>query len=313
MALLQIARAERIARDIHLLEFRDPGGGALAAFTAGAHVQVACPNGALRKYSLCNPPRERHRYVVAVKRDPAGRGGSASLVDAARAGDKLEVSAPRNTFELVPGAQGHVLIAGGVGVTPLLSMAHVLAEAGARFHLYYCTRDTESTAFADEISRPPLAAHVTLHHDYGDPLRSLDLWPLLEKPSRDHVYCCGPRGMLEDVRAMSGHWPRAAIHFESFDDAASGAKPEDRVFEVVLARSGDRFQVPPGISILQALRGRGHEAPSSCESGTCGTCKTRVLDGVPDHRDFVLEDDERGSHVMICVSRALTPALVLDR
>ena len=313
MPLLRVARAEPVARAIHLFEFRHPDGVALPAFTAGAHVPVTSPNGAVRKYSLCNHPAETDRYVTAVKRDPAGHGASVSLVDGTRVGDLVEVGAPHNAFELAPRAAGYLFIAGGIGITPIMSMLRSLAGGPVPYHLYYCTRSAAETAFLDELAAGAFAGTVTIHHDEGDPARALDLWPLLEKPTRDHIYCCGPRPLLEGVRDMTGHWPASAIHFESFVDAAAAERPEDRTFTVRLARSGDEIDVPAGISILEALRSRGHEAPSSCESGTCGTCRTRLLDGTADHRDLVLTDDERDSNIMICVSRALSPTLTLDR
>lgn len=313
MTPLRIARAERAAEGIHLFELRHPEGARLPPFTAGAHVSVRAPNGSVRKYSLSNDPAETDRYVIAVKRDPAGRGGSVSLIDGTRPGDLVEVSEPHNAFELEPKAPGYVLIAGGIGITPIMAMARSLAASGARFRLIYCTRSPGETAFGEELSAEPFRGKVTFHHDEGDPERAFDLWTILERPTRDHVYCCGPRPMLEAVRDMSGHWPAAAIHMESFLDAAAAARPEDGPFTVVLARSGDRIEIPPGVSILEAMRARGHEAPSSCESGTCGTCRTALMEGTADHRDLVLMDHERASHIMICVSRALTPAIVIDR
>ena len=309
---MQVARAEPVARDIHLFELRDPGGRELPPFTAGAHVSVRAPNGSVRKYSLCNDPADTGRYVIAVKRDPAGHGGSVSLVDGVRAGDTVEVSEPRNAFELDEKAPSYLLIAGGIGITPILSMARRLEALGKRYRLVYLARSPEDAAFADELSREPFARKVTLHHDRGDPARAFDLWPLLEKPG-GHVYCCGPRSLMESVRDMTGHWSRAAVHFESFLDATASAKPEDKPFAVKLARSGARIEVPPAVSILEAMRTAGHDAPSSCESGTCGTCKTRLLDGTADHRDLVLMDDEREGWIMICVSRALTPEIAIDR
>jgi phthalate 4,5-dioxygenase reductase subunit len=248
-----------------------------------------------------------------VKREAAGRGGSADLVDRARPGDRLEVGEPRNAFELDEKARDFLFLAGGIGITPIMAMLRRCAALDARFRLVYLTRSPAHTAFRDELSQPPFAGRVTFHHDGGDPGRALDLWPLFEKPTREHVYCCGPRAMLEEVRAMTGHWAPAAIHFESFIDAASGAKADDRPFTVVLARSGERIDVPVGVSILEAMRARGHAAASSCEAGTCGTCKTRLVAGEPDHRDLVLEEHERATHVMICVSRARSAELVVDR
>lgn len=311
---LRVARAVTIARDIRLFELRDPAGGPLPAFTPGAHVAVRAPNGARRKYSLCNDPAERLRYEIAVKREASGHGGSASLVDGLAEGDCLEVEPPRNAFELAARAPSFLFIAGGIGVTPMVSMARQLAREGTRgFRLYYCTRSPEETAFADELASETLRASVTIHHDGGDPARALDLWPLLEKPTAAHVYCCGPRPLLEAVRDMTGHWPASAIHFESFVDAAAAERPEDRPFTVVLARSGARIAVPPGVSILEAMRAQGHEAPSSCESGTCGTCRTGLVSGEPDHRDLVLTAEERLTQIMICVSRARSPEIAIDR
>ena len=310
---LRIAHAEKIAEGIHRFELRLPGGGDLPGFTAGAHLTVRSPNGSLRKYSLCNDPAERDRYVIAVKRDPAGRGGSVDLVDHTRAGDEVQVSAPHNSFDLAEKAPAFILIAGGIGITPLLAMARQLNGEGRRYNLYYLTRSPEHTAFGDELAGDAFKDKVVIHHDAGDPAQAFDLWPLLEKPSAAHIYCCGPRPLLEAVRDMTGHWSPAAIHFESFIDAGAAAKPDDKPFTVVLARSGARIEVPPGVSILEALREQGHEAPSSCESGTCGTCRTRLLAGEADHRDLVLKDDEKASQIMICVSRARTPEIAIDR
>jgi phthalate 4,5-dioxygenase reductase subunit len=313
MMTLRVAHAARIATDIHLLELRPAGSGPLPAWTAGAHVTVRSPNGSQRKYSLCNDPAERDRYVIAVKRDPGGRGGSVDLVDNTHVGDVVEVTAPHNAFELAPKAQSFILIAGGIGITPILSMARALNADGRRYRLYYLTRSPGHTAFAEELAGANFRDKVIVHHDGGDPANSYDLWPLLEKPTAAHVYCCGPRPLLEAVRDMSGHWSKAAIHFESFDDAGAAAKPDDKPFTVRLARSGDRIQVAPGQSILEAMRARGHEAPSSCESGTCGTCRTALLEGEADHRDLVLMDDEKATQIMICVSRARTPEIAIDR
>jgi len=310
---LRVARAHPAATGIHLFELRHPEGSELPPFTAGAHLTVRSPNGSLRKYSLCNDPAERDRYVIAVKRDPAGRGGSVDLVDHTKAGDLVEVSAPHNAFELAERAPGFILIAGGIGITPIMAMARRLNAEGRRYRLYYLTRSPETTAFRDELAGEEFHGKVVIHHDQGDPVNSFDLWPVLEKPGAAHVYCCGPRPLLEAVRDMTGHWPAAAIHFESFLDAAAAQRPEDRVFTVVLSHSGERIEVPPGVSILEAMRERGFDAPSSCESGTCGTCRTHLLAGEADHRDLVLMEHEKAGQVMICVSRALSPELVIDR
>ena len=313
MPRLRVSRAVPVARDIHRFELRHPEGEPLAPFTAGAHVEVISPGGLARKYSLCNDPGETHRYEIAVKRDLAGRGGSVDLVDHAREGELVEVGLPRNAFELEEKAASHLLLAGGIGITPILAMVFRLEAIGAPYRLVYCTRSPEDTAFAAELASPARKGKVTIHHDGGDPVRMFDLWALLEKPTRAHVYACGPRPMLEAVHDMTGHWSPSAIHMESFIDAAAARKPEDHAFSVVLAQSQARIEVPPGISILEAMRASGHEAPSSCESGTCGTCRTRLLAGKADHRDLVLTDRERETHLMICISRALTPEITIDR
>jgi phthalate 4,5-dioxygenase reductase subunit len=311
---LRLTQREMIAADIHRFEFRRADGSELPPFTAGAHIAVQVPNGAVRKYSLCNDPAERDRYVIAVKREAPGTGGSASLIDAAKPGDELLVTPPVNDFELPRNAQNFILIAGGIGITPLMAMIREIAsEDGKTFKLYYCTRSQETTAFRDELSGPEFKGKVVIHHDGGDPERMFDLWPVLEeRKNRAHVYCCGPRALMESVRDMSGHWPQTAVHFESFVEGKV-AKPDDKPFTVKLARSGEVIDVPVGVTILDALRASGHDAPSSCESGTCGTCRTTLLEGEADHRDLVLGEHERGNAIMICVSRAKSPQLVIDR
>ena len=310
---VRIARAERIAAEIHLFELRALDGAALPPWTAGAHISVWSPNGSVRKYSLCNDPADTGRYEIAVKRDPAGRGGSVDLVDNTAAGDRLEITAPHNSFDLAAKAASFVFIAGGIGITPIMSMMRALNADGRRYKLYYLTRSRDHTAFAPELEGGEFRGNVVLHHDHGDPQSSYDLWPVLEKPTSAHVYCCGPRPLLEAVRDMTGHWSKAAIHFESFIDAGAAARPNDKPFTVRLARSGERVAVAPGVSILEAMREHGHDAPSSCESGTCGTCRTTLLEGEADHRDLVLMDDEKDTQIMICVSRARTPEIAIDR
>lgn len=312
---LRVARAEPAALGIQRFELRHPEGAPLPPFTAGSHIKLRTPSGAMRQYSLANDPAEQDRYVIAVKREDGGRGGSASLVDTVRVGQMLEVGAPENLFGLDPKARSFVLIAGGIGITPMISMArHLLAQGDRPFQLYYLTRDAERSAFLDELGGPDFAPHVVVHHDGGDPSQGCDLWPVLEKPGSAagrHVYCCGPRPLMDAVRDMTGHWPASAVHFESFG-ADTRPHADDRPFEVQLARSGRTLPIPVGRSILDTLRAEGVQVSSSCESGTCGSCKTRLLDGEADHRDLVLLDEEKAGHIMVCVSRARSPRLVLD-
>jgi len=312
---LQVVRAEPAAMGIQLFEFRHPEGLDLPPFTAGAHVQVHTPSGAVRQYSLTNHPEERDRYVIAVKREGRGRGGSLSLVDGVRVGQSIEVGEPCNMFALDERARTFVLIAGGIGITPMMAMVRQLqSQADRPFKLYYLTRDAQSSAFLSELTSPELAPHVVIHHDGGDPARGYVLWPVLEKPGHAngrHVYCCGPAGLMDVVRDMTGHWPGSSVHFESFFPDSRG-QADDQPFEIRLERSGRLVQVAAGQTVLQALQATGVTVSSSCESGTCGTCKTRLLEGEADHRDLVLLDEERDHYMMVCVSRAKSSTLVLD-
>jgi len=311
---LRLTRAEKIAEGIHLFELRHPAGSELPPFTAGGHIQLRVPNGLIRKYSLCNDPAERDRYCVAVKREDTGRGGSISLIDETKLGDELMASAPVNDFGLPQRGDNFIFIAGGIGITPIMSMIHHLQSVeGKKFRLYYCSRSPEMTAFREELSTPQLKGQVTIHYDNGDPARMLDLWPIVEeRKNREHLYCCGPRPLMQAVRDVTGHWTPTSIHFEAFSEAET-RRPDDKAFNVRLAQSGEVIDVPVGTTIMEAMRARGHDVPSSCESGTCGTCRTKLVSGEADHRDLVLAEHERGSQIMICVSRARSPELVIDR
>ena len=316
MMTLRVASRRQIAHDIVLFDLV-PSAGAdlLPAFEAGAHVVVMTPVGLTRRYSLCNAPGERHRYQVAVKREAQGLGGSRSLVDRVQVGDLLPVGAPENFFPLDAHAQRFLFIAGGIGITPIVAMVHALKGGPRPFELVYCARSPETTAFADELRAPAVAPHCRLHHDLGDPARAFDFASLLAEPAPGtHLYCCGPVPLMQSVRALSRHWPAGSVHFEDFGAgpvAAPQAPSPVQGFTVRLARSGLEVPVAAGTSILQALRDRGLPAPSSCESGTCGACRTTVLDGIPEHRDYVLDEDATDD-IMICVSRARSPRLVLD-
>ncbi|WP_018906997.1 PDR/VanB family oxidoreductase [Variovorax paradoxus] len=309
---LRIARICEAAEGIRSFELVQADGTPLPPFTPGSHIKVQTPGGAVRKYSLCNDPAERQRYVITVKRDAHGQGGSISMHDQARDGDVLAASPPENAFPMVDNARSYLFIAGGIGITPILSMIRSFGELPpAPWKLHYLTRSPETTAFLEELSVPELRRSVHIHHDHGDLSKSFDLWPTLEKPNSAHIYCCGPRPLMESVRDMTGHWSPGNVHFESFNEGG-GVKPDDRPFQVRLARSQVRLEVPVGKSILSVLREHGCSAPSSCESGTCGTCRTGLLEGEADHRDMVLMPEEMSRQIMICVSRAKSPELVLD-
>lgn len=308
---LRVAAAARIAEDIHRFDLVHPGGAALPPFTAGAHLKVRTPNGLIRRYSLCSDPADDTSYAIAVKREAAGQGGSAAMCDGVRAGDLLPCTAPRNDFPLSGRPVSRLLIAGGIGITPVMAMIHALEAEGAAWKLVYLTRSPAHTAFAAELRG--FGSRVVMHHDGGDPARQYDLWPLLDQPKGRHVMCCGPRGLMQAVRDMTGHWPASAVHFEDFS-AAAATRPDDAPFRVRLAKSGGVVEVPAGTTILEALRAAGHTVPSSCETGTCGTCRTPLLAGEADHRDLVLMEHEKARTIMPCVSRAAPGCdeLVLD-
>jgi phthalate 4,5-dioxygenase reductase subunit len=308
---LRVQNARMVADDIREFEFVDPNGGELPEFTPGSHLLIQTPAGMTRRYSLSNSPSDRERYVIAVKRDANGRGGSISAVDQIAVGDLVHVSAPRNEFELNESAPSYLFIAGGIGITPIRSMIkHVQHTSGKPFKLYYLSRQPEMTAYRDEFAGPEFRGKVVIHHDYGDPNQSLDLWAVLEKP-RGHVYCCGPKPLMDAVRDMTGHWSTAAVHFEDFGAGKAARAVDDKPFVVRYGSDGPPIDVAANQSILEALRANGHRIPSSCESGTCGSCRMKLVAGDADHRDFVLSDTERLREIIVCVSRAHSQELAV--
>ncbi len=303
-------------------EFELVGDGTdLPPFEAGAHIEVAVGGGVIRSYSLANDPRETSRYVIAVLREPDGR-GSGWLHGSVQAGDWLEIAGPRNAFPLQERATEHILVAGGVGITPIRSMIHRLQAIGAPFRVIYCTRTAADTAYRAELL-DACGPHLLLHHDEGDASRSLDLAAALrDRPEGAHVYVCGPRGLIQAARAATAHWPADTVHVELFASppppaADAPAAPEgDQPFEVVLARSGRTLHVPADKSILDVILAAGIKAPYVCREGWCGNCRTVLLGGRADHRDDILEDDEKAAQdtIHVCISRAMPgEQLILDR
>lgn len=290
-------------------------GGALPRFSPGAHVDVHVPGGPTRPYSLCNDPDETHRYLIAVLEDPASRGGSRAMHARVLEGDTLEIGAPRNHFALVDGRR-HLLMAGGIGVTPILSMAERLSAAGADFEFHYCTRSRARTAFLERIGRSRYADRTHLHFDDGDPAQRLDIPAVVGAPAPGtHLYVCGPKGFIQAVldHARARSWPEGQVHFELFSGEV-GPADADQPFEVELIRSGRVVLVPRGRSAAEALADAGVQLAVSCEQGICGTCLTRVVSGVPDHRDSYLTPAEHAANDCFtpCCSRARSPRLALD-
>jgi vanillate O-demethylase ferredoxin subunit len=313
---VQVTRKLVEAQDICSLELMATDGRALPSFSAGAHVDVQLPGGLVRQYSLCNDPRESHRYLIAVLRDPASRGGSAAVHEQVQQGQRLNISLPRNHFALARDSRRSLLLAGGIGVTPILCMAERLAQLGADFEMHYCTRSRGRTAFLQRIEASSFADRVQLHHDDGDAAQRLDLARVLAAPeSGVHLYVCGPRGFMDAVlgTARAQAWPESQLHYEFFGAELPGAD-QDRSFEVQLASSGRVVTVPAGTTVVKALADAGIEVMVSCEQGVCGTCLTRVLDGVPEHRDVYLTPDEQAANdqFLPCCSRAKSARLTLD-
>jgi vanillate O-demethylase ferredoxin subunit len=296
------------------LELQSADGRELPAFAAGAHIDVQLPGGLVRPYSLCNDPGNRRRWRIAVLKERPGRGGSAAM-HALAVGATLKVGIPRNNFVLHK-ASNTILIAGGIGVTPLLSMAHALSRDGAKFQLHYSTRSARSTAFREELE-VEFGNLVHFHHDDGDDDQRLDFSRLLQACAPGtHAYICGPIGFIQHVTECA---TRAAvepdrIHVESFGLAAGRQDHPNQPFRIRIASTGLEIMVPPEESVVQALRAQHVEVFTSCEQGVCGSCFTGVLEGECDHRDVYLTESEKASHssFLPCVSRARSPVLVLD-
>ncbi|WP_322056366.1 PDR/VanB family oxidoreductase [Paraburkholderia sp. J63] len=291
--------------------------GELPPFEAGAHIDVHLPNGIVRQYSLTNP-QERHRYVIGVNRDAASRGGSVHMHDALALGTRLTIGVPRNHFPLDEAAGHSVLVAGGIGITPLLAMARRLNALGRRWDLYYCARTARRAAFLPEL-RALADAHSggTLHCVFdGEPGGApLDLRDVLARHGAEaDYYCCGPVALMDAFNAVLASLPPGRIHTEYFKAPEPSSAAGGEAFTVRLERQQKSFVVPPGRSILDVLEAHGVPVMCSCREGVCGTCETAVIAGEPDHRDHVLSPDERAANrtMMICVSRCKGEWLALD-
>jgi vanillate O-demethylase ferredoxin subunit len=310
---LRVARIACETESILSFCLAHPAGGELPPFTAGAHVDVLTPAGVTRQYSLCNEPGDTSHYQIAVLNEPRSRGGSRSMHDDVRVGTTLTVSVPRNHFPLVPTAHA-ILLAGGIGITPLLAMAEHLSSSGQSFELHYCARSQGNAAFLERIRQSRFKDSVHWHFDDAAPA-GFDCASVLGAPGRDkHLFVCGPSGFIDFARqtARKAGWAETCIHHEHF--GASPAASSGDQFEVVVASTGKTYRIPEGRSVAQVLNREGVHIPVSCEQGVCGTCLTRVLEGVPDHRDLFLTDQERDGNAAFlpCCSRAKSAVLVLD-
>ncbi|MGJ4943563.1 PDR/VanB family oxidoreductase [Bradyrhizobium sp. HKCCYLS1011] len=312
---LRVKRITYEAENINSYELVAPDGAELPPFTAGAHIDLHLSSGLIRSYSLVSDQRERHRYVIAVNKDAASRGGSAFIHDRIRAGDVVTASCPRNNFALHEAADRSILIAGGIGITPILSMIRRLEFLGRDWELFYAARMRRAAAFLDELNALRPNVHLKLHVDLDDERsgRVFDLAAIVGRaPAHAHLYCCGPVPMLEAFEAATQGRPSDLVHVEYFK--AKEAPAIEGGFEVRLARSGRIIPVESGKTILEALMDAGVPANHACMEGVCGTCETRVIDGIPDHRDQFLskEEQEANKTIMICCSGAKSKTLTLD-
>lgn len=315
MIELRVARIERITPRIRLFQLDSVDGAPLPAFTAGAHIDLELGSGDERSYSLLNDQGDTGRYVIAVLREEDGRGGSRWMHDVLKAGDVVRAAPPENDFRLSEAGDHHVLIAGGIGITPILSMAARLHELGRDYAIHYCARSEEEAAFATEIATRH-GERARFHYDGGVPGCGLDVKALLaNRPAAAHAYVCGPGGLIRAVREAGRDWPSGTIHFELFkgSNADLGLDALNEPFDIVCKRAGKRFTIPADRSILDVLKADGFRIRSLCNEGVCGTCRVDLVSGEVDHRDECLDEDERDEAIQVCVSRARPgQTLVLD-
>jgi ferredoxin-NADP reductase len=310
VATLQVVDKSTVAEDVVALTLADPDGRRLPDWTPGAHIDLVLPTGDTRQYSLSGDRFDPRHYRIGVLREPGGRGGSAYVHDTLQAGDTVGVGGPRNNFFLVP-SERYLFVAGGIGITPLLPMVAQAELLGAEWRLLYGGRRRASMAFLDELARYGDHVQVMPQDETG----LLDLPAFLGEPDPSvRVYCCGPGPLLDAMGLACVDWPPYALRTERFVAEQQSAPVRSAPFAVELARTGTTVTVPPGTSVLEAVGSAGVDVLSSCRQGTCGTCETTVLEGVPDHRDSILDDAERAANdcMFICVSRAASDRLVLD-
>ncbi len=310
---VKVASKTLEAEGVISLELVDPAGNDLPAFSAGSHIDVHLPNtGNLRQYSLWNDPSETHRYCLGILRDPDSRGGSLEIHDAVKQGDLIKISHPRNHFHLQEAPERSILLAGGIGITPLLSMAQRLQSLGKEFEFHYCSRSESRTAFVEFIKNSAFSDKVRFHFDDAGAEQLLDIPALVGKePDGANLYVCGPQGFIDAVIDAASSWDPTAIHREYF--TVNEDHENDASFKVMINSTGQVIDIPEDLSITEVLEEKGISIPVSCEQGVCGTCMTTVIEGDIDHQDYFLTDPEKeaGDVILPCCSRA-KGTLVLD-
>lgn len=310
----RITAIDDVADQVRAFTLEAADGSSLPEFSAGAHIDVLLENGLNRQYSLCSDPADTRHYRIAVLNEPEGRGGSAFMHQQLKAGDELQIHAPRNHFQLDTGADNYLLLAGGIGITPIMLMALELQQAGKQFTLHYLSRTPEQAAFHQWLETQ-FGAAVKFHYSYGDAAKRLDIKALFaEQQVATQVYTCGSEPLLQAILDAAEALPLVEVFFERFSAAPVDENSVSESFEIEIASSGERLQVSEDQSILEVLQKAGHQIETMCKEGLCGSCEVELLEGEADHRDSVLTDAEKAEQnvLMVCCSRATSPCLKLD-
>jgi vanillate O-demethylase ferredoxin subunit len=314
---VRIVQKRLEAEDVVSLRLRGMDG-PLPPFEPGAHVDLEIAPNVLRQYSLCGLDSDANEYEIAVLREPNSRGGSKGVHDALQVGQVIQISPPRNHFPLEDASGRILLFAGGIGVTPIMAMAEWLAAKGRPFEMHYCARSQDRMAYRERVLASADTANVHVHFDVGPAEQQVDIRAVLGPCGPgDHVYVCGPGGFIEAALCAGRElgWPDEQLHREFFAAPAGNSdQGENSVFTVAIGSSGLRFEVPVDRSIAEVLEENGIFVPTSCAEGICGTCVVNVLEGQPDHRDFLFSEAEHAANdkMTTCCSRSKSKILVLD-
>lgn len=310
----RVTAVEQVAHNVHAYTLACDDQSVLPEFSAGAHIDLLLENGLIRQYSLCSDPARRHEYQVAVLLEEEGRGGSAWIHQHLQQDCEVQINAPRNHFELNENANNYLLIAGGIGITPIMLMAARLQQLEKPFTLHYLSRTPEQAAFAEQLSQQ-LGEQIKCHYSYGDSSKRLDIEELFRAYSQaTEVYTCGSEPLLQSILDAAEGKSNISVIYERFSAAPVDESIVNGSFEIELANSGTVIEILPEQSILEVLRAEGHQIETMCEEGLCGSCEVGLLEGEADHRDSVLTADEQAeqSVLMVCCSRAKSTRLKLD-
>ncbi len=308
---VQVTAMRLEAKGIVSIELGKPDQDNLPSFEAGSHIDLHLANGLVRSYSLLSSPQNQTHYIVAVLNDRDSSGGSRFIHEKLRVGDLIAISAPRNNFSVDFSAEHSVLIAGGIGVTPIMCMLNDLRAKKKQVEVLYCARSRSEAAFVDMLSQYP---EVQFHFD-DEQSAPPDLKSYLDKRPKDsHVYCCGPTKMLDAFENLCEALHMPNVHVEHFAAAEDMQSVQNDEYVVTLSQSNKTISVPAGKSLLDAILDAGVNIDHSCREGICGACETKVLEGIPDHRDNVLTKSERAANktIMVCVSGCICKKLILD-